>query len=72
MHFLSFVGIVARANDQPTVNLIVSAFPPIDALLKLNTSLRNDVLVIRTFVEMDSDIKIYVLLSMDTIKCFDK
>lgn len=46
MHFLSFVGIVARANDQPTVNLIVSAFPPIDALLKLNTSLRNDVLVI--------------------------
>lgn len=73
MHFLSFVGtIVARANYQPTVNLIVSAFPPIDALLQLNTSLRNDELVIRTFVEMDSDIKIYVLLSMDTIKCFDK
>lgn len=72
MHFLSFVGIVARANDQPTVNLIVSAFPPIDALLQLNTSLRNDELVIRTFVERDSDIKIYVLLSMDTIKCFDK
>lgn len=73
MHFLSFVGtVVARANYQPTVNLIVSAFPPIDALLQLNTSLRNDELVIRTFVERDSDIKIYVLLSMDTIKCFDK
>lgn len=66
------LSVVARANYQPTVNLIVSAFPPIDALLKLNTSLRNDVLVICTFVEMDSDIKIYVLLSMDTIKCFDK
>lgn len=73
MHFLSFVGtVVARANYQPTVNLIVSAYPPIDALLQLNTSLRNDELVIRTFVERDSDIKIYVLLSMDTIKCFDK
>lgn len=40
------LSVVARANYQPTVNLIVSAFPPIDALLKLNTSLRNDVLVI--------------------------